>query len=861
MKKIIDFDQIQGLKGIVRPDGQELIISGSPEVIQKLKKYLTVENTSVKYRISQIKRSLAKGVRWASKLEAELVELRAKEVVEYFAELPDGTLSCPPGFWWICQEAEGHLGTIPYVELPEYDGKTPRPFQVEACKELLKYKKAMISLSTGAGKTILTAQLVHSALTAGKRVMVIVPTIELVNQTSKVLQGYFGAKNVAPIGGLAKWRAGAWVYVTTINSSGHAIDGMDVVVVDECVPGCTRIMTDEGKVPISLLHQRKLEGIPLPKVLSFNEVSNQFEYKSIDNVFKNSDKNEILEIKIGGRAKIKCSKKHKILTSNGWKSAEDVTTDDFIYVNNDPKVTRGNVGNKPLTYLQKQLAIGSFLGDGHLSKHRGRYRVQFTHGMEQEEYCKWKLRKIDGTFHYNEHNGYSGKPAIAGSTRLFNFDFEFPSSKSDMKQEIIDMIDWPAVAIWFMDDGHALQQGEKNFGALFHTESFSKQTNESLVKKLNSMGVEARSRFIPYSDRRYPGYWVIALPRSGLDFMLSNIKNFIHPDLAYKCGDIGVTMDGWEDREEISYDLSPVRSIVERKYDKTKTTTYYGMFDLEVKDNHNYLIASKSSDTGIVVHNCHHSSSESYTQSLMLATRSEHVYGLTATPCRADGLALGVHACCGPVVLEKTTRWCIDSGYLSPVSVNMVSITGIGLYTQDMLSVKAYGKLCSHPKTLSTLAKMVINAKNKGLKTLILFKTEGAGSILAKHLEQYGIVTQAAHSKFRKPLNDFRNTEIDLLISNAPLCGEGVDIPTIDCLIDMTQSASESTTRQILGRGLRLSPGKKQLLFFSVVLKGYGSWGKDSEGDKIWRDQFTNFGNFRRTIYSEVCDSIRECEI
>jgi superfamily II DNA or RNA helicase len=482
------FDPIPGVTGVIRPDGRELIVSGTPRVLDEVRSLLTVDNMAVQFRIKQIKKTLARGCRYESKLKQELKELESKAIVEYYADLPNGDLSCPPGLWWLCSNLSGHKGEIPYTALPpDANGRSPRDYQIEACQALLQHKRASISLTTGAGKTMLTCLLVHCAVSVGKRVMVVVPTIELTNQTYAALRVYFG-DNVAAIGGANKWKPGKWVYVTTIQSACHAIDVQDVVVIDEA----------------------------------------------------------------------------------------------------------------------------------------------------------------------------------------------------------------------------------------------------------------------------------------------------------------------------------------------------------------------------------HHSSASSYEAALMSATQAEYVYGMTASPCRADGLVLGIHAHCGPVVYARDAAWGVASGWLCPASINEIAITGLGSLDQNnVLAQKAYSKLCSHKKTLETLHKLILMAKGKNLKTLVLYKTEGAGSILAEYLTERGIPAKAACAAFRKPLVDFRNGTTDLLISNAPLCGEGVDIPGIDCIIDVTQVASESQTRQILGRGLRPAPGKTRLLFFSIVLHGYGTW-RYSNGERYWHDVYAGYGEFRKNIYREICPDVKE---
>lgn len=60
------------------------------------------------------------------------------------------------------------------------------------------------------------------------------------------------------------------------------------------------------------------------------------------------------------------------------------------------------------------------------------------------------------------------------------------------------------------------------------------------------------------------------------------------------------------------------------------------VYDLEIKDNHNYIVCSKESDYGIVAHNCHNTSSQIFSK-IFFKICSQYTIGLSATPQRSDG--------------------------------------------------------------------------------------------------------------------------------------------------------------------------------------------------------------------------------
>ena len=78
------------------------------------------------------------------------------------------------------------------------------------------------------------------------------------------------------------------------------------------------------------------------------------------------------------------------------------------------------------------------------------------------------------------------------------------------------------------------------------------------------------------------------------------------------------------------------------------------VYNIEVADNHNYFA------NNILVHNCHHATSLTW-QRITDAHPDAFMTGLTATPARLDGKALG--DVFDKLVLGPTTQDLINQGY------------------------------------------------------------------------------------------------------------------------------------------------------------------------------------------------------
>lgn len=263
----------------------------------------------------------------------------------------------------------------------------------------------------------------------------------------------------------------------------------------------------------------------------------------------------------------------------------------------------------------------------------------------------------------------------------------------------------------------------------------------------------------------------------------------------------------------------------------------------------------------VVTDEVHHGSSRSYWEMYIRATKAKYFYGFTATPCRADNLELGFHAIYGPVVYEFDSLRAIREGFLCDVSITCLHIKGLSGIRPGTNDKIAYKNLCTQDKTINVLFNLVKMGLDKNFKILVLFKTVEPGREFCEFLSSNGIECQPAHGDYWKPFYDFENGETSLLISNSSLLGEGIDLPEIDYLISIVQNGSESLTRQIIGRGLRLKKDGRKLRFIDISTAGMSSSYERADGSKTFFDYFLNKGRQRRAIYETITNDIVEKEV
>lgn len=379
----------------------------------------------------------------------------------------------------------------------------------------------------------------------------------------------------------------------------------DVLLFDECFPYDQCIDTEDGKKAIGYLYKLWKRGEPLPRVKSFNETTSTFEYKRILNAWDRGPK-ELIQLTCGNR-EIRCTANHPFLTENGWIRAQNLMPGDLLKVCSETPLRIRSLNDD-----QMQVVMGSFLGDGHLSKHKlGRYRLVMTHGIEQSDYCKWKASLFGAETTYIEKNGYAQKPAVRFNTKCFGLNQWIPEQKTTCPQWVLDNLDARGLAIWFMDDGSA--NAGKN-GAHISTCSFDEDSQRRIVLKLQSFGIECRYAL-------YDGYYSIYIKKAGYLRLCELIRPYVHSRFTYKMPNYSDAVSKYEWSNQFhNYGLTVVDKV--SKINKVET-----VFDIEVEDNHNFVITSRTGSPnmgGPIVHNCQDMSQQAIDNALRILTSAQY---------------------------------------------------------------------------------------------------------------------------------------------------------------------------------------------------------------------------------------------
>ena len=217
-------------------------------------------------------------------------------------------------------------------------------------------------------------------------------------------------------------------------------------------------------------------------------------------------------------------------------------------------------------------------------------------------------------------------------------------------------------------------------------------------------------------------------------------------------------------------------------------------------------------DFGLIIcDEAHHAAASTY-RKIFEYFRPEKLIGFTATPNRGDKVRLD-NVFSG-IIFQRDLRWGIQNGYLCNITCRRVDIgfdlsavhTRQGDYAPGELDEAMDGTADAIAEAYRDLA---VGA------TLIFAVSVHQAQEIAKRIP--GAVVVTGETKNRAAIiEDFTAGKIPCIV-NCMVFTEGTDIPRVETVIIARPTQSDSLYAQMVGRGLRLYPGKQKLMLIDCV--------------------------------------------
>ena len=163
---------------------------------------------------------------------------------------------------------------------------------------------------------------------------------------------------------------------------------------------------------------------------------------------------------------------------------------------------------------EKEIILGTILGDGHLAMLKTDARLEVGHSHKQKDYVLWKYKELPNIVGAKPHKILIDDVRYGKTWEQWRFSTKINSELSKFhtmfykgKKKIIPkniglFLTSPlSLAIWFMDDG-----GRRNdsYGLFLNTLSFTKREHLTLIKVLKeNFSLESRMHWIQDGYRIY----------------------------------------------------------------------------------------------------------------------------------------------------------------------------------------------------------------------------------------------------------------------------------------------------------------------------------------------------------------------
>lgn len=238
----------------------------------------------------------------------------------------------------------------------------------------------------------------------------------------------------------------------------------------------------------------------------------------------------------------------------------------------------------------------------------------------------------------------------------------------------------------------------------------------------------------------------------------------------------------------------------------------------------------------IIFDEAHHSPATEWAEVIAhYRTKGTKLLGATATPCRLDGRGLDVVElgrgkdkkiipAYDILVPGPQTADLIEAGHLVPVDIYatdcQVDTDDVKITAGEFNSSELEQVVLEHipvERVVNEWESIALNKMTIGYPVSVNYSMALTNAFnerfpgIARHIDS-GTPYQERIDAFK----DFADGKFKILFQHSIVI-EGVDIPSVECVLCVRPTASNSVWLQILGRGLRPAPGKKSMILIDFT--------------------------------------------
>lgn len=221
----------------------------------------------------------------------------------------------------------------------------------------------------------------------------------------------------------------------------------------------------------------------------------------------------------------------------------------------------------------------------------------------------------------------------------------------------------------------------------------------------------------------------------------------------------------------------------------------------------------------IIYDEAHHVASKTWSDIRAAYPDAFHV-GLTATPERLDGKGLSAHF--SEIIHGPRVRWLIENKFLSDYRLVIppggVDATGVHRLAGDFNHAEL-AVVADQPMIVGNAVREYLKYA-RGKRAIarhvnILLSQRLAAEFIANGVPALHIDGKTPRAERDAAMESFVRGET-LVLCNVDLFSEGVDVPSVECVLDLRPTESLTLCLQFWGRSLRPAPGKTRAIIIDM---------------------------------------------
>lgn len=261
------------------------------------------------------------------------------------------------------------------------------------------------------------------------------------------------------------------------------------------------------------------------------------------------------------------------------------------------------------------------------------------------------------------------------------------------------------------------------------------------------------------------------------------------------------------DWHKIHKDKNPIVLSTIQSFSKIPKNKYIDFFDITLVDEEHHVNSLKSQYGDVMINNL-----------------SPRKYGLTATKPTNKHEELINEGLIGPVIAKMTVQKGIEIGIIAKPIINLMPVPFRSEITQacnnKYNNFYHYGIVENRRRNITIVDIVIKNIKNKETSLIIIEKTEH-GRILKKMLKRKNIDAPFIYGQTKQDIREDAKNKLNSGKTKVIICSkvwrEGINIPTLNNIINACGMKEEKMVIQAVGRGLRTTKDKKVIKVYDFL--------------------------------------------